>query len=115
RLMGRGLVEPLDDMAQEPWNADLLDWLACDLVDHGYDLKATLRRIMTSRVYALPSVVSDPEEEFYVFRGPEVRRLSAEQYLDALASLTGTWPGEARFVLPHAEANEPGQPIRAWR
>ena len=30
--MGRGLVEPLDDMEQPSWNRDLLDWLAEDLV-----------------------------------------------------------------------------------
>src|SRR5690606_2136308 len=74
-----------------------------------------MRRIMTSRAYALPSVASDPEQKPYVFRGPEVRRLSAEQYLDALAGLTGAWPTEAQFALPHPEANAPGKPVRAWR
>ena len=31
RLMGRGLIEPVDEMDNKPWNADLLDWLAWDL------------------------------------------------------------------------------------
>ena len=35
RLMGRGIVHPVDAMANEPWNADLLDYLAVDLADHG--------------------------------------------------------------------------------
>jgi mono/diheme cytochrome c family protein len=115
KLLGRGLVEPLDDMAQEPWHADLLDWLASDLVDHGYDLKATLRRIMTSQAYARASMNSDPKEKPYVFRGPEARRLSAEQFLDALGSLTGVWKPDPQFALPQPEANAPDKPLRAWR
>jgi hypothetical protein len=35
RFLGRGLVEPADDMEQPAWNQDLLDWLAEDLVAHG--------------------------------------------------------------------------------
>jgi hypothetical protein len=35
RLMGRGIVENSDEMDGEPWNPDLLDWLASDFVDHG--------------------------------------------------------------------------------
>ncbi|HSU68065.1 MAG TPA: DUF1549 domain-containing protein, partial [Tepidisphaeraceae bacterium] len=37
RLLGRGLVEPLGEMEKPAWNADLLDWLADDLVAHRYD------------------------------------------------------------------------------
>ena len=40
RLMGRGIVHPVDAMQTEPWSADLLDYLAVDLVDNGYDLKS---------------------------------------------------------------------------
>ena len=39
RLMGRGLVEPVDNMEDPAWDPDLLDWLAGDLVAHNYDLK----------------------------------------------------------------------------
>ena len=39
RLMGRGIVHPVDAMQTEPWSADLLDYLAVDLADNGYDLK----------------------------------------------------------------------------
>ena len=48
RLLGRGLVEPVDEMDNPPWNADLLDFLATDLVDQHYDLKHTLELIATS-------------------------------------------------------------------
>src|ERR1051325_8414079 len=38
KFLGRGLVEPVDDMEQTAWNQDLLDWLAEELAAHGYDL-----------------------------------------------------------------------------
>src|SRR5262249_5637489 len=56
RLMGRGLIEPLDDMEQTAWSLELLDWLAADLVENSYDVKQTLARILTSQAYQLASV-----------------------------------------------------------
>lgn len=91
RLLGRGLVEPIDDMEQRAWNRDLLDWLAEDLVAHQYDLKRTLEVICTSLAYQLPAVEGPKEKEEFVFRGPLTRRLTAEQFSDALSSLGGGW------------------------
>src|SRR5262249_17275863 len=92
RLFGRGLVEPVDDMEQPAWNPALLDWLAEDLVANGYDLKKTLERILTSRVYQWPAVnLEERTSQNYVFRGPGVRRLTAEQFRDALAQMLGAW------------------------
>ena len=51
RLMGRGIVHPVDVMANEPWSEDLLEYLATYLVDHGYDLKALIEHIVDSRAY----------------------------------------------------------------
>jgi hypothetical protein len=106
RLFGHGLVEPVDDMSAQPWNADLLDALAYDFAARGYDLKHLLRTLMNSRAYQLPSVTDAPNPgERYTFRGPHSRRLTAEQYADAIASLTGDWrykptntPAPTRFV-----------------
>jgi hypothetical protein len=96
RFLGRGLVEPVDEMDNAPWNADLLDWLAEDLADHDYDLKRTMERILTSQVYAWPAVPGEERiSDRFVFRGPVVKRLTAEEYLDALSELTGVW-----FPLP---------------
>lgn len=90
RLLGRGLVEPVDEMDNPPWNADLLDYLAGDLVEHGYNLKHTIERIVTSRAYQLTAVgVPESNREDFVFRGPSVRRLSAEQFVDAVADVSG--------------------------
>ena len=91
RLLGRGLVEPLDDMEKPAWHRDLLDWLAEDFVAHGYDLKHTLEVICTSRAYQLPTVESPREKEEFVFRGPLTRRLTAEQFSDAISALSGDW------------------------
>jgi hypothetical protein len=93
-LMGRGIVEPLDDMDQPAWNQDLLDWLASDFVAHGYDVKHTLTTICTSRAYRLRSVgVAEPGVQGpYVFRGPLTKRMTAEQFADAVSTVTGVWP-----------------------
>jgi hypothetical protein len=92
RFMGRGLVEPLDDMDQPAWNPKLLDWLAADLIASGYDLKQTIERILTSDAYQLPSVpAKEGVAKDFVFRGPLVRRLSAEQFQDALSEITDVW------------------------
>ena len=91
RLMGRGIIVPLDEMDNSPWSAELLDWLAADFVNYDYDLKHLLGRIMTSQAYQLPSVrynkVATLMSEEYVFTGPARRRLSAEQFADALSQV----------------------------
>ena len=82
-FLGRGLVEPVDEMDNPSWNQDLLDWLAVDLVNHSYDLKHTINLILTSNAYQRPSVTFDEDAE-YIFEGPVVRRMSAEQFLDGI-------------------------------
>ena len=96
RFFGRGLVEPVDDMEQPAWNQDLLDWLAEDLVAHHYDVKHTIERMLTSQAYQLPAV-NLVESKDFVFRGPAVRRMSAEQFRDALGQITGVWFAKAAF------------------
>jgi cytochrome c553 len=92
KLFGRGLVEPVDDMDSQPWNADLLDWLASDFVAHGNDLHYLVREMLTSKAYQMPTVVSTERvDKAYVFRGPYVRRLTAEEFADTVAAITGEW------------------------
>ena len=94
-LFGRGLVEPIDEMERPAWNEDLLDWLAADFVASGYDLKHTLARICTSNAWQRQAIGEAREQEAgsdeFVFRGPLVRRMTAEQFVDAVATLTGEW------------------------
>ena len=104
RLFGRGLVEPLDDMEQPAWNSVLLDFLADDFssTSQHYDVKQLLELIITSRAYQMPSVETPGEKENYVFRGPLMRRLNAEEFSDAISALTGHWaalPSSLEFDL----------------
>jgi hypothetical protein len=103
RLMGRGIVHPVDAMQTEPWSADLLDYLAVHLADSGYDLKATLRLIVTSHAYQSRTVALDeqPLGPQNVYRGPVAKRMTAEQFVDALWQITGTAPRE-----PHKNVAE---------
>ncbi len=118
RLMGRGLVEPVDDLEQPAWSRDLLDHLAADLVDQGYDLKRTLETIATSRAYQRATVGLDPDAapEDFVFRGPAPKRLSAEQFVDALWTLSGLGPEAPDTVFEGVVEEEPsgrGSKVRA--
>lgn len=81
-------------MDSASWNSDVLDWLAEDLAATGYDLKRTMQWILTSRAYQMPAISMDEQKHpEFVFTGPVVRRMSAEQFRDALGALTGVWPG----------------------
>src|SRR5262249_12356620 len=56
--MGKGLVNPIDDLRETnpPSVPAVLEALAADFVNGGYDLKKLLRLILTSRVYGLSSL-----------------------------------------------------------
>jgi hypothetical protein len=90
RLLGTPLVGTPDDMGHPAWNADVLDLLANDLAEHGYDLKRTIALIATSRAYQMPAVDGPgADKPDYVFRGPQLRRMTAEQFMDGLSALLG--------------------------
>ena len=88
-FFGRGLVEPVDEMDNSPWSADLLDWLAHDFASNGHDLKRTMRMLVTSQAYRLPAIEPVPNQkpDKFIFQGPLTRRLRAEQFMDGLAQL----------------------------
>ena len=90
-VMGRGLIEPLDDIrdTNPPSVPELLNALAIDLQKSGFDQKHLLRRITNSRAYQLdsrPAPGSPPDNTFYAFYSP--KRLLAEQLLDAITYAT---------------------------
>src|SRR5205823_12686461 len=69
---------------------------AADFADRGYDVKKLIERIVTSRAYQLPSVGRKVERDpDFIFAGPVVKRMTAEQFVDAVASLTGVRPKPA--------------------
>ena len=111
RLMGHGLVHPVDVMANRPWSEDLLDYLAVYLMDNGYDLKKLMEHIITSRAYQARTsrVARELAGDDYVFRGPEVKRMTAEQFPDTIWQITRTSPGraDAPVKLPAFAAGVP--------
>jgi len=93
--MGRGLVEPIDDMrnTNPPSNPELLDALAADFAKSGFDTKHLLRTIFRSRAYQLsarstPSNKADASNVHHTRATP--KRLTAEQLADAIDFATGT-------------------------
>ncbi|MBI3468733.1 MAG: DUF1553 domain-containing protein, partial [Planctomycetes bacterium] len=91
-LLGRGLVEPIDDMraTNPPSNAALMDALAADFIRSGYDVKHLMRTIMRSRLYQLssePNESNAADERFYGHY--HVKRIAAEPLLDAVDAATG--------------------------
>jgi hypothetical protein len=93
RLFGHGIVPNSDEMDGRPWNPELLDWVASDFVQHRYDLKHLIATLLSSRAYQMKSVSrpGEPPERGYMFGGPELRRMTAEQFIDAIGSMTGEW------------------------
>lgn len=93
QLMGRGIVEPVDDFraTNPPVNADLLEGLTDDLIHHGFSLKHLIRSIVTSNIYQLSAVPNATNQDDETnFSKSQIRRLTAEQLLDAMSDVTGS-------------------------
>ncbi len=91
-FLGRGLVEPEDDLrvTNPATHPELLDALAAGFSASGYDLKQLIREICSTRAYRLsahPAVGMAPDVQNYSRFIP--RRLPAEALLDAIDTLTG--------------------------
>ena len=104
-LMGRGLVEPLDDMrATNPAsNPELLNALAADFVKAKFDLKHLLRMIMRSHGYQLSPKITDgnrADVSNVLFARYTVKRLTAEQMADAILNPFATGTREKYAGLP---------------
>jgi hypothetical protein len=114
RLLGRGIIEPVDDMrfSNPPVNEPLLNALAEDFIAHQWDFKHLVRLILNSRTYQLSSVpnATNAADEMNFSRG-RLRRLRAEQLLDSIAQVTGLdenfrsgTPGLRAVQLPYSGA-----------
>ena len=91
-MMGRGLVEPVDDFrsTNPATHPELLTTLADDFVAHGYDLRRTLRRIALSATYArsantLPQNATDDRFYSHALQKP----LEPEVLADAISDVLG--------------------------
>jgi hypothetical protein len=91
-FFGIGLVDPVDGLGEEqpPSHPELLDDLAREFASHRFDLRYLIRAITGSKTYMLSSVLSDPSHnDPRLFARAAVRGLSAEQFYDSLAVVTG--------------------------
>ncbi len=94
-LMGRGIVEPVDDLraTNPPSNAELLDALANDFVKNDFDQKHLIRIICNSYVYSLSSKPNDKNISDRINYSRHFRhRMRAETLLDSLSQVTGVKP-----------------------
>jgi hypothetical protein len=107
RLMGRGIVDPPDQLHSEnaPSHPELLDWLARDTVEHGYDLKRLIRGIVLSTAYSRSSEwdsAAEPPEALY-FAVAIPRPLSPRQYAMSLLVATRNPPHWEQWLTKPAE------------
>jgi Protein of unknown function (DUF1549)/Protein of unknown function (DUF1553) len=81
RLFGQGLVMPLDQMHSEnpPSHPELLQWLARDVVEHGYDLRRLTRGLVLSHAYARESRAESENPDPRLFGVASPRALSPIQ------------------------------------
>lgn len=90
-FLGRGLVEPEDDLrlTNPPTNAELLDALTRDFVEHRFDVKHLIRTIVNSATYQRSSqTVRENEADDRFYSRYLVRRLPAEVVLDIYSQVT---------------------------
>ncbi len=95
-MWGRGLVETSENLGRQgtpPTHADLLDWLAVEFVESGWDVRHILRLIASSATYRQTSqadqalLARDPANRLLA-RGP-VRKLTAEMIRDNALGVSG--------------------------
>ena len=95
-FFGVGLSKTLDDLGSQgesPTNPELLDWLACEFMESGWDVKHMVRLIVTSGAYRQSSVATgednqiDPFDRLYAHQARF--RLDAEMVRDNALSISG--------------------------
>lgn len=105
-LFGLGIVRSSEDFGAQgdlPTHPDLLDWLAVEFMESGWNNKQLLRTIVLSQTYRQTSEVSpqallEDQDNIWLSRGPRVR-LSAEMVRDQ-ALFAGDLLSQKRFGPP---------------
>jgi len=116
-LFGRGLVDTPEDFGNQgslPSHPQLLDWLARDFVDNGWNVKRLVAQMVNSATYQQSSLADqnsleiDPENVLFA-RGPK-SRLSAEMIRDNALAISGLL-----VTKIGGESVKPYQPKGIWR
>ena len=116
-MFGRGIVETVEDFGSQgslPSHPELLDWLAVDFQENGWNLKRLIRQMVTSATYRQSSVVRPELREidpgnYLLASGPRYRR-SAEMIRDNILSTSGLL--DAKVGGP---STFPYQPPGLWK
>ncbi len=104
---GKGIVDAVDDfrISNPPSNAPLLDKLADDFIQHGFDVKYITRTIVNSETYQRSStILPGNAKDVRDFARAYPRRLPAEPMLDAISQVTerpnhfGSYPSGWRAI-----------------
>lgn len=114
KVMGLGLVEPVDDLTDDstPLHPELLAYLTEQMCTLGYDMQQYQRAIFYSKTYQREAEARDWDQlGDYLFRGPLVRRMTAEQMWDSFLALAvenvdekqGPQRNVANRILPGAD------------
>jgi hypothetical protein len=118
QIFGNGIVrtsEEFGSQGEPPVNQALLDWLAVELRDGGWDVKRFLKLLVTSAAYRQSSKVTpetlekDPDNR-WVSRGPRFR-LAAEMVRDQALAAAGLLSG--RMYGPSVRPPRPNLDLRA--
>ncbi|HEV7867032.1 MAG TPA: DUF1549 and DUF1553 domain-containing protein, partial [Chthoniobacteraceae bacterium] len=91
--MGRGIVEPVDDVriSNPASNPELLEALGQKLVEYNYDLKRIVREVCNSRAYQTTTRANETNElDDRNFAKATIRRMRAEVMLDCISQVTET-------------------------
>ena len=114
RVFGAGLVRTPEDFGvqgQQPTHPQLLDWLAVEFVESGWDLKTMLRAMVTSRTFRQSSQwrkeIDDPENRLLTRAASY--RLDAEVLRDL-----GLWVSQRLDPVMGGEGIKPYQPPGMW-
>lgn len=117
QLFGRGLVATPEDFGNQgklPTHPDLLDWLAVEFIESGWDVKHILKLIVSSETYQQaasidPKTLAVDPENMWLARGPH-RPLTAEMLRDQALQVSGLLNRQmaGKWVKPY-------QPEGIWK
>ena len=116
-FFARGIVDPVDDFrtTNPPSHPELLNALAQDFKDSGYDLKHLMRTIVQSRTYQLSATPNDSNRvDTMDYSHAEPRPLQAAVLLDAITSVSGI-PEKFKFHAAETGGGNPPPGARAMQ
>ncbi len=117
QIFGQGLVKTTDDLGfqgEQPSHPELLDWLAVDFQETGWDIKKAVKQMVLSATYQqvsknLPEIIENDKTNTWLARGPS-NRLTAEMIRDNVLAASDLLVKEIG-----GKSVKPYQPQGLWR